>query len=194
LDERSISSLIAQGAKIGSWGVGTKLITSEDLPALGGVYKLSAVIEKDGTITPKIKLSNNTAKVTNPAFKKLYRLYDKKSGMAMADLITLKDEVIDEDKPLLLFNPVETWMEQEVTDFYAEELQHTIVKDGKLVYEFPSLMDVQAFSKDELEKFWEEYLRLDVPQVYKVDLSTKLHALKMQMIEDIRRNTKKGNV
>ena len=194
LDERSISSLIAQGAKIGSWGVGTKLITSEDLPALGGVYKLSAVIEKDGSITPKIKLSNNTAKVTNPAFKKLYRLYDKKSGMAMADLITLKDEVIDEDKPLLLFNPVETWMEQEVTDFYAEELQHTIVKDGKLVYEFPSLMDVQAFSKDELEKFWEEYLRLDVPQVYKVDLSTKLHALKMQMIEDIRRNTKKGNV
>ena len=191
LDERSISSLIQQGAKIGSWGVGTRLITSEDLPALGGVYKLAAVIEKDGTVTPKIKLSDNTAKITNPAFKSLYRLYDKENGMAIADLITLKDETVDESKPLTLFHPIETWREHEVENFYAVPLQQTIVKNGKLVYEFPKLMDVQAYSKAELAKFWEEYLRLDLPQVYKVDLSKKLHDLKFGMIDGIRKNAKK---
>ena len=108
LDERSINSLLQQGAKIDSWGVGTRLITSEDLPALGGVYKLAAVVEKDGTMTPKIKLSDNTAKITNPSFKNLYRLYDKDNGMAIADLITMHDEEIDESKPLTLFHPVET--------------------------------------------------------------------------------------
>ena len=191
LDERSISSLIQQGAKIGSWGVGTRLITSEDLPALGGVYKLAAVIEKDGTVTPKIKLSDNTAKITNPAFKGLYRLYDKENGMAIADLITLKDETVDESKPLTLFHQIETWKDHEVENFYAVPLQETIVKAGKLVYEFPKLMDVQAYSKAELAKFWEEYLRLDLPQVYKVDLSRKLHDLKFGMIDGIRQKAKK---
>ncbi|MBQ9727995.1 MAG: nicotinate phosphoribosyltransferase [Clostridia bacterium] len=194
LDERSINSLIQQGAKIDSWGVGTKLITSEDLPALGGVYKLSAVIEKDGKMTPKIKLSDNTAKITNPAFKNLYRLYDKSNGMAIADLITLRDERVDESKPLTLFHPVETWKEHEVENFRAEELLHTIVKNGELVYKFPSLKEIQAFSKAELSKFWEEYLRLDVPQLYKVDLSRRLHTLKIEMIGGIRKkNTKKEN-
>ena len=192
LEERSINSLIQQGAKIDSWGVGTKLITSEDLPALGGVYKLAAVFDKEGNATPKIKLSDNTAKITNPAFKKLYRLYDKENGMAIADLITLKDETVDDSKPLTLFHPVETWKEHEVDNFRAEELQHTIVKNGKLVYKFPNLMDIQAFSKQELSKFWEEYLRLDMPQVYKVDLSKKLHTLKIDMIDGIRKNAKKG--
>ena len=190
LDERSINSLLQQGAKIDSWGVGTRLITSEDLPALGGVYKLAAVKEKDGTYSPKIKLSDNTAKITNPAFKNLYRLYDKNNGMAIADLITLRDEVVEEDKPLTLFHPVETWKEHEVENFRAEPLLHTIVKDGKLVYEFPKLMDIQAYSKGELAKFWEEYLRLDVPQVYKVDLSDKLHTLKINMIGEIRKDAK----
>ena len=192
LDERSINSLIQQGAKIDSWGVGTKLITSEDLPALGGVYKLAAVFDKEGNVTPKIKLSDNTAKITNPAFKKLYRLYDKENGMAIADLITLKDETVDDSKPLTLFHPVETWKEHEVDNFRAEELQHTIDKNGKLVYKFPKLMEIQAFSKQELSKFWEEYLRLDMPQVYKVDLSKKLHTLKIGMIDGIRKNAKKG--
>lgn len=191
LDERSINSLIQQGAKIDSWGVGTKLITSEDLPALGGVYKLAAVVEKDGTITPKIKLSDNTAKITNPSFKNLYRLYDKKNGMAIADLITLRDEKIDESKPLTIFHPVETWKKHEVENFRAEPLLHTIVKDGKLVYEFPHVKEVQAFSKAELAKFWEEYLRLDVPQLYKVDLSKKLHTLKAEMIDEIHTRAKK---
>jgi nicotinate phosphoribosyltransferase len=193
LDERSINSLLQQGAKIDSWGVGTKLITSEDLPALGGVYKMSAVIEKDGTVTPKIKLSDNTAKITNPAFKSLYRLYDKENGMAIADLITVKGEEVDEEKPLTLFHPVETWKRYEVENFRAEELLHLIVKDGKAVYTFPKLQEIQAYSKGELEKFWEEYLRLDMPQVYKVDLSDKLHTLKIKMIDEIRQNTKKGD-
>ena len=191
LDERSINSLLQQGAKIDSWGVGTRLITSEDLPALGGVYKLAAVVEKDGTMTPKIKLSDNTAKITNPAFKNLYRLYDKDNGMAIADLITLHEEEIDESQPLTLFHPVETWKEHEVENFRAEKLQYTIVKNGKLVYEFPKLMDVQTFSKNELSKFWEEYLRLDMPHVYKVDLSKKLHTLKIDMIDSIRKKAKK---
>ena len=193
LDERSINSLIQQGAQIDSWGVGTRLITSEDLPALGGVYKLSAVIHKDGSMTPKIKLSDNTAKITNPAFKKLYRLYDKTDGMAIADLITLHDEEVDDSKPLTLFHPVETWKQHEVENFYAEELQHTIVKDGKLVYEFPPLMEIRSFSQERLSKFWEEYLRLDVPHVYKVDLSKKLHTLKFELIENIRKNAKKDS-
>ena len=190
LDERSINSLLQQGAKIDSWGVGTRLITSEDLPALGGVYKLAAVKEKDGSYSPKIKLSDNTAKITNPAFKNLYRLYDKDNGMAIADLITLRDEKVEEDKPLTLFHPVETWKEHEVENFRAEPLLYTIVKDGKLVYEFPKLMEIQAYSKGELAKFWEEYLRLDLPQVYKVDLSQKLHTLKIGMIGEIRNAAK----
>ena len=192
LDERSISSLLSQGAQIDTWGVGTRLITSEDMPALGGVYKLAAVIDKDGTVTPKIKLSDNTAKITNPAFKSLYRLYDKKDGMAIADLITLKDEEVDDTKPLTLFHPVETWKTHEVDNFRLEELQKTIVKNGKLVYEFPPLLEIQRYSKSQLARFWEEYLRLDMPQLYKVDLSNKLHALKIEMIDNIRKQAKKG--
>ena len=192
LDERSINSLLQQGAKIDSWGVGTKLITSEDLPALGGVYKLAGVFGEDGTVTPKIKLSDNTAKITNPGFKSLYRLYDRENGMAIADLITLHDETVDDTKPLTLFHPVETWKEHEVENFRAEALQQTIVKGGKLVYKFPKLLEVQAYSKEQLGKFWEEYLRLDVPQVYKVDLSKELHALKIGMIDGIRKKNKKG--
>ena len=193
LDERSINSLIQQGAKIDSWGVGTKLITSEDLPALGGVYKLAAVCEQDGTVIPKIKLSDNTAKITNPAFKNLYRLYDRENGMAIADLITLREESVDDSQPLVLFHPVETWKTHEVENFRAVELQQTIVKDGKLVYDFPTLKEIKEFSQNELSKFWEEYLRLDMPHEYKVDLSKKLHALKIGMIDGIRQKAKKGN-
>ena len=193
LDERLINSLLQQGAKIDSWGIGTKLITSEDLPSLGGVYKLSAILGENGEMTPKIKLSDNTIKITNPGFKKLYRLYDRENGMAIADLITLHDETVDDTKPLTIFHPVETWKQHEVENFIAEPLQQTIVKDGKLVYEFPNVKEVRAYSKTQLSKFWEEYLRLDLPHLYKVDLSTKLHALKIGMIDEIRqKNSKKG--
>ena len=107
--------------------------------------------------------------------------------MAIADLITLHDEKVEEDKPITLFHPVETWKEHEVENFHAVPLQETIVKEGKLVYQFPTLMEIQAYSKGELAKFWEEYLRLDVPQLYKVDLSKKLHTLKINMIGSIRK-------
>ena len=192
LDERLINSLLQQGAKIDSWGIGTKLITSEDLPSLGGVYKLSSVIDENGVATPKIKLSDNTVKITNPGFKGLYRLYDKENDMAIADLITLRDEEIKADEPLTIFHPVETWKRHEVENFRVEPLQHTIVKDGNLVYEFPHIKDVQAYSKKQLSKFWEEYLRLDLPHLYRVDLSKKLYTLKIGMIDSIReKNTKK---
>jgi len=123
----------------------------------------------------------------------LYRLYDKENGMAIADLITLREEEVDDSKPLTLFHPVETWKTHEVENFRVEELQQTIVKDGQLVYEFPALMEVQKYSKGELAKFWEEYLRLDVPQLYKVDLSKKLHTLKIDMIDGIRQGAKRGD-
>ena len=186
LDEHSITSLLAQGAKIDLWGVGTKLITSEEMPALGGVYKLAAIIGKDGTVTPKIKLSDNAEKITNPSFKKVYRLFDEK-GMAIADLITLHDEIIDEGKPLTIFHPLETWKRTTIKNFKAVALQETIVKGGKLTYAFPNVLEARAFCKKELESFWEEYLRLDMPHVYKVDLSEKLHSLKSNMIAEIRK-------
>lgn len=186
LDEYSMTSLMQQGAKIDLWGVGTKLITSQEMPALGGVYKLAAVVREDGTMIPKIKLSDNAAKITNPSFKNLFRLYDKESGMAIADLITMREEAVEEEQPLTIFHPLETWKRTTVKNFRAEPLLHTIVKRGKLVYEFPELMEVQAFSKAELSKFWEEYLRLDMPELYKVDLSEKLHALKSKMLDEIR--------
>ena len=186
LDERSISSLLNQGAKINSWGVGTKLITSEEMPALGGVYKLAAVIGKNGEIIPKIKLSDNAEKITNPSFKNLYRLYDKKTGKAVADLITLRDETVDETKPLTIFHPLETWKRTTVSEFRAEELLHKIVEQGKLVYTFPPLTDLREYAQRELSAFWEEYLRIDMPALYKVDLSEKLHALKTKMISEIR--------
>ena len=186
LDERSISSLLNQGAKINSWGVGTKLITSEEMPALGGVYKLAAVVKEDGTIVPKIKLSDNAEKITNPSFKNLFRLYDKKTGKAVADIITLRGETVDESKPLTIFHPLETWKRTTVTNFRAEELLHKIVENGKLSYEFPKLTELREFAQKELSAFWEEYLRIDMPALYKVDLSEKLHKLKTDMISEIR--------
>jgi hypothetical protein len=160
---------------------------------------ITATDKQDGDLTDKVQISgisklvgDNTAKITNPAFKSLYRLFDKENGMAIADLITVKGEEVDESKPLTLFHPVETWKRHEVENFHAEKLLKKIIEKGKLVYEFPTLQEIQAYSKGELAKFWEEYLRLDVPQVYKVDLSDKLHTLKTEMIANIRKNTQKA--
>ncbi len=186
LDEHSITSLKLQGAKIDTWGVGTKLITSADMPALGGVYKLSAVIE-DGRIIPKIKVSDNSAKITNPGFKHIYRIYDKETGKAEADLISLRGEVIDETKPLTVFHPTETWKKTTFTNYVLRDLSVTIVQDGKLVYQFPKLNQVAKYAKEELATFWDEYKRLDKPHIYKVDLSDGLYDLKKQMLDKIRR-------
>ena len=187
LDEYSINSLKQQGAKIDVWGVGTRLITSADMPALGGVYKLSAVIDDDGKVVPKIKISENTEKITNPGFKNIYRVYDKQTGRAEADCIFLRDEEdIDQTKPLILTHPTERWKKTEYKDYTIRKLHVDVVLGGKLVYKFPTLKEVKAYAQKELETFWDEYKRLDKPHVYKVDLSDKLYDLKKDMLDKIR--------
>lgn len=186
LDEYSITSLKNQGAKINSWGVGTRLITSADMPALGGVYKLSAIIDKDGNVTPKIKLSNNTAKITNPGFKNICRVYDKKTGKAEADFIFLRGEEFDESKPLVLTHPTERWKKITFENYSLRSLHVDIIKDGKLVYKLPSLEEIKKYAQEELATFWDEYKRLDRPHLYKVDLSDKLFELKVDLLEKIR--------
>ena len=187
LDEKLIQSLKIQGAKINSWGIGTKLITSADMPALGGVYKLVGVFNEDGTVTPKIKVSETSAKITNPGFKKVVRIYDGKSGKAEADLIMLKDEVIDETKPLTITHPLETWKKITFVDYKIRELTIEVVKGGKLVYDLPKLKEIKSYAKGEMETFWDEYLRIDKPHIYKVDLSDKLLELKTSMLDNIRK-------
>lgn len=187
LDEYSISSLKNQGATINSWGVGTRLITSADMPALGGVYKLSAIVEKDGEIVPKIKLSENTEKITNPGFKNIYRVYDKRTGHAEADFIYLRnEEEYDKSKPLILTHPTERWKTITFDNYELRSLHADIVKDGKLVYDMPSLSEIKKYAERELATFWDEYKRLDKPHVYKVDLSDALYELKTAMLESIR--------
>lgn len=186
LDERLVQSLKQQGAKINSWGIGTKLITSADMPALGGVYKLAG-IEKDGKIIPKIKVSDNSAKITNPGFKTIYRIYDKKTGKAEADLIALRDEKFDFTKPITLTHPTERWKTITFTDYIARELPIKAVENGKLAYNTPSIKEIADYAKKETETFWDEYKRLDQPHIFKVDLSDGLYALKTDMLARIRK-------
>lgn len=187
LDERSIASLKSQGAKIDTWGVGTKLITSADMPALGGVYKLSAVYEGD-KIIPKIKLSDNSAKITNPGFKTIYRIYGE-DKMASADLIMLRGETIDTSKPLTIFHPIDTWKKLtfEAGKYTVKELVKQYVKNGKVVEKLPSLKEIVVYANSEKESFWDEYKRIDQPHIFKVDLSEKLFELKSKMINEIRK-------
>ena len=187
LDEYSINSLKHQGAKIDSWGIGTKLITSADMPALGGVYKLAAIIDKNGKVTPKIKISDNTAKITNPGFKNIYRVYDKKSGKAEADVIYLRDEgEVDTSKPYTITHPTERWKTTTFEDYELRSLQKEIIVDGKLVYKLPTLKEIKKYAEEEISSFWDEYKRLDSPQVYKVDLSDELYDLKKNMLIEIK--------
>ena len=185
LDEYSIASLRSQGAAIDLWGVGTRLITGNDLPALGGVYKLAAV-EENGEIIPKIKLSNNAIKITNPGFKNIYRVYDNATGKAEADLIFLRGEHIDKTKPLTLFHPVETWKKTTFTNYTLRELLVPVIKGGEVVYNFPKLKEIAEYARSEMDSFWEEYLRIDQPHIYKVDLSDGLYNLKKEMIRKMR--------
>lgn len=187
LDEKSINSLKNQGAKINSWGVGTRLITSEDMPALGGVYKLGAIITKDGKEIPKIKVSNNTAKITNPGFKNICRVYDKKTGKAEADFICLRSEKpVDTSKPLILTHPTERWKKIIFTDYTVKTLQVEVIKNGKLVYKLPKLKEIKEYARKELDSLWDEYKRLDSPHIYKVDLSDELYELKRRMLMELR--------
>ena len=181
LDEYLITSLKSQGARIDSWGVGTKLITSADLPALGGVYKLAAVYE-NGKEIPKIKLSDTTEKITNPSFKEVYRIYDRSTDKAIADYIVRADEVVDESRPLELFHPVDTWKRMTVTNFRARRLREKLIVNGKRANPVRSLKEISEYRKEEYGRFWGEYTRQDIPHIYKVDLSERLHALKQRMV------------
>ncbi len=183
LDEMLIRDLQMQGAAIDVWAVGTKLITSDDCPALGGVYKLAAE-EVDGALVPKIKVSDNPAKMTNPGYKKLTRIYDSHSGMAIADLIMLDHETIDTTQPLRIFDPVETWKTMKITNYALKELLVPIFVDGKQVYQSPDVHEIQKYAGRDLSTFWEAYRRLYNPHVYKVDLSQELYDTKQKMIQN----------
>ena len=157
------------------------------MPALGGVYKLAAVIDADGNETPKIKLSENVVKITNPGFKNIYRVYDNASGKAEADCIFLRSEDdVDTTKPLVLTHQTERWKKITFDNYTVRKLHVDVIKDGKLVYKLPSLKEIIDYTKKELESFWDEYKRLDKPHLYKVDLSDKLYQLKSKMLDDVR--------
>lgn len=182
LDERLIMQLINQGAKIDSFGVGERLITSKSAPVFGGVYKLCALEAADGSLIPKIKVSENLAKITNPGYKKLYRLYDLETGMAAADYICMHDETVDDTKPLEICDPEARWKRKTMENFTAVELQVPIFKNGELVYELPSLQDIKKYCAYQLSTLWPEVKRFDYPHQYYVDLSPKLMALKDEML------------
>ena len=150
LDEYLIRDLMMQGAQVDTFGVGERLITSKSNPVFGGVYKLAAIEDDEGNIIPKIKASENTEKITNPHFKRLYRLYDRESGKAIADELTLRDEVIDPTKPHVIFDPNATWKTKELTDFTVRELQVPIFQNGELVYELPELNDIKAYCRQQI--------------------------------------------
>ena len=186
LDEYLIDSLKIQGAAITSWGVGTNLITSKDCPSFGGVYKLAAIKDRHtGKFIPKIKLSENTEKVTNPGNKTIQRIYDKETGKIIADLICLVDEEFDEKNSLLLFDPIETWKKTHLAPgtYTMRELLVPIFKNGECVYESPKVMDIQKYCKEELATLWEESLRLEYPHRTHVDLSMPLWKMKNELLD-----------
>ena len=183
LDERLIANIIHQGAKIDSFGVGERLITSKSSPVFGGVYKLCAVENDDGSITPKIKVSENVGKITNPGFKKVYRFYNRETGMAEADYICMRDEVVDDTKPLEICDPSERWKRKTMENFRAVELQVPIFLNGELVYQLPTLKEIKTNCAYQLSTLWPEVKRFDNPHQYYVDLSPKLMALKDEMLE-----------
>ncbi len=187
LDEYLIQSLISQGAQIDSMGVGENLVCSKSTPVFGGVYKLSSVME-NGEMIPKIKVSENIEKVTNPGFKKLYRIYDKESGKAIADLMTLYEEQIDSEKDLTIYHQMNTWKNKTLKggSYTLCDLLEPIFIDGKLVYDVPKLQEIRSYSESEFAKLWDEVLRFEFPQVYYVDLSERLLKLKLSMLEDIK--------
>lgn len=185
LDEYLIDSLKVQGAAITSWGVGTNLITSKDWPAFGGVYKLAAIMGEDGKFIPKIKLSENSEKVTNPGNKTIYRIYDKETGKIKADLICLVDEKFSENEPLLLFDPLEPWKKTKLKPgtYTMRELLKPVFVEGKCVYESPKVMDIRDYCQKELSTLWDETRRLVNPQEVYVDLSSKLYDIKIELLD-----------
>ena len=181
LDEYIIRDIIRQGAQIDAFGVGERLITAKSNPVFGGVYKLVAT-EEDGVITPKIKISENPEKITNPHFKKLYRIYDNDSGEAIADLLCLHDEIFDDSQPMEIFHPQHVWKRKTITNYHLREMLIPIFKNGECVYEKPTTEEIRAYCKDQVKKLWDEVKRFENPHIYYVDLSEKLWNLKDEML------------
>ncbi len=190
LDEYTISSLITQGAAIDSFGVGERLITSSSNPVMGGVYKLSAV-EENGSYVPRIKISENVEKITNPGFKRVYRIYNS-DGIAIADLITKADEEVDLSKPYRYIDPIKPWKQLEFKDCTAVELQRAVIKNGKLVEELPTAKEIAGYVKKQLEnEIWPEEQRFENPHQHYVDMSPAMYELKMSMLDHIQRKFEK---
>lgn len=186
LDEYIIRDMLLQGAKVDSFGVGERLITASSAPVFGGVYKLCAV-EKDGEMVPKIKLSENTAKVTIPGAKKLWRLYDNESGKALADVITLEDETIDDSQDYEIFDPDYTWKRKNVYNFSARQLLQPLFINGKRVYEYQDIDDIKSYCLAQVDTLWDEVKRFENPHTYYVDLSQRLWDTKQELINKYRK-------
>ena len=183
LDEYIIQDLLRQGAKIDMFGVGERLITARSEPVFGGVYKLAAVEREDGSIQPKIKISENVGKITNPHFKKLYRFYGNDTGKAIADYLCVYDETVDDTKDMEIFDPEATWKTKTVYNFTAKELQVPIFQKGKLVYQCPDLQQIRAYCMEQVDMLWDEVKRFDNPHTYYVDLSQKLWDIKYNLLK-----------
>ena len=181
LDEHLIRDMIYQGAKVDSYGVGERLITASSEAVFGGVYKLAAV-EKNGEITPKIKISENAGKITLPGVKIPWRLYDNQTGKAIADVIALGDEKIDDSKPYEIFDPEHTWKRKTVTDFTAKKLQVKVMDRGTQVYNSPNVKEISEYRKDQVDSLWDEVTRFENPHTYYVDLSQKLWDLRFELL------------
>ena len=184
LDERLITELFHQGAKIDAFGVGERLITSKSAPVFGGVYKLCAVEDDGGNIIPKIKISENVGKITNPGFKKFYRFYNRETGMAEADYICMHDETVDDSQPLDICDPHARWKRKTMENFRAYEMMVPIFKNGELVYKLPTLKEIKTYCAYQVSTLWPEVKRFDYPHQYYVDLSPKLMDLKDKMLSD----------
>ena len=185
LDEYIIRDILIQGACIDMFGVGEKLITSQSEPVFGGVYKLSGIEDENGNVIPKLKMSENVEKLTTPGNKQVFRLYSKNNGKAIADVITLDGETIDENQPYILFDPDHTWKRKTVSGFTARSLLKQIFSKGKCVYDLPALPDVRTYCLQQVETLWEEVLRFENPQKYYVDLSQDLWDLKNKLLREI---------
>ena len=183
LDEYLIQDLLNQGAQIDLFGVGERLITARSEPVFGCVYKLAAVEDEAGNIIPKIKVSENVGKITNPHFKKVYRFYGNDTGKAIADYICLHDEVVDDSRDLEIFDPQATWKRKNIYNFTAKELLVPIFKNGELVYDMPSLPEIQKYCAAQVDTLWDEVQRFDNPHTYYVDLSQKLWDIKYALLK-----------
>ena len=183
LDEYIIQDILRQGAKIDLFGVGERLITARSEPVFGGVYKLVAVEDAEGNVTPKIKISENVGKITNPHYKRLYRFYGKDTNKAIADYMTVYDEIVDDTQDMEIFDPDATWKTKRVYNFEAKELQVPIFKNGELVYQMPTLDEIRTYCLAEVGRLWDEIKRFDNPQTYYVDLSQKLWDIKYGLLK-----------